>query len=120
MSVPEVTSSEGETVPDSTSQDVVNSNALFMAALTAKLDSLNETQRGSPPDLGDYENPDSMETQGDALCVGSGPPSTGSRDPLCSFPELDSPNSYQVPDCDPDSTFTSSILPTYGPLPDPA
>jgi len=123
MSVPEVTSSEGETVPDSTSQDVVNSNALFMAALTAKLDSLNETQRGSPPDLGDYENPDSMETQGDALCVGSGPPSTGSRDPLADIGEFDlctSPNAYTVPDCDPDSTFPTSILPTFGPFPDPA
>ena len=111
-------------MPDSTTtcSHSYDSNHQFAAALTAKLDSLTDI-RGSPPELGEYENPDSMETQGDALCVGSGPPSPGSRDPLCSFPEFDltnSPNSYQVPDCDPDSTFTSSILPTYGPLPDPA
>ena len=53
----------------------------LMLNLTAKLDSLSDI-RGSPPMLGEYENPDSMETQGDALCVGSGPPSPGSRDPL--------------------------------------
>ena len=111
----------GDGVEDQTGDmpDSTTSSHQFAAALTAKLDSLSDV-RGSPPLLGEYENPDSMETQGDALCVGSGPPSPGSRDPLCSFPELDSPNSYQVPDCDPDSTFTSSILPTYGPLPDPA
>jgi len=117
------------TMPDSTSQDVVNPNALFAAALTAKLDSLSETVRGSPSDLGEYENPDSMETQGDALCVGSGPPSIGSRDPLADIAEFDlttsdalgdSPNAYTVPDCDPNSNFPSSILPTFGPLPDPA
>ena len=118
------------TMPDSTSQDVTNSNALFVAALTAKLDSLSETQRGSPPDLGDYENPDSMETQGDIpdgwACVGgSGPPSAGSRDPLEDITEFDvdlrtSPNAYTVPDCDPDSTFTTALLPTFGPFPDPA
>jgi len=109
-------------MPDSTSQ-VVDSNAQFAAALTAKLDCLTETDRGSPPDLGDYENPDSMETQGDALCVGSGPSSPGSRDPLAEFTKFDlttSPNAYAVPDCDPDSTFPSSILPTFGPLPDPS
>jgi len=118
------------TMPDSTSQDVVNSNALFAAALTAKLDSLNETQRGSPPDLGDYENPDSMETQGDlpdgwAYVGGSGPPSPGSRDPLEDITEFDldtsaSPNAYTVPDCDPDNLLTTTILPTFGPFPDPA
>ena len=111
-------------MPDSTTTShTLNSDQQnFAAALTAKLGSLSD-MRGSPPELGEYENPDSMETQGDALCVGSGPASPGSNDPLGSFPEFDltnSPNSYQVPDCDPDSTFTSSILPTYGLLPDPA
>ena len=110
-------------MPDSTTTSHAwDSSQQFAAALSAKLGSLADN-RGSPPELGEYENPDSMETQGDALCVGSGPPSPGSNDPLGSFPEFDltnSPNSYQVPDCDPDSTFTSSILPTYGPLPDPA
>ena len=122
----EVREGEGEEpadMPDSTTTSHAwDSNQQFAAALSAKLDSLTDI-RGSPPELGEYENPDSMETQGDALCVGSGPASPGSNDPLGSFPEFDltnSPNSYQVPDCDPDSTFTSSILPTYGPLPDPS
>ena len=97
---------------------------VFAAALTAKLDSLTEMDRedraGSSPDMtGDYENPDSMETQGDALCIGSGPAS-----PVGSIPELDltnSPNSLPIPDCDPESAFTSSNLaPVYGPLPDPS
>jgi len=107
---------EGGELPDSTS--MVNTNARFAAALTAKLDSLTDTVRGSPPDLGDYENPDSMETQGDALCVGS-PPSAGSRDPLADITDFDlntSPNAYTVPDCDPDSTFFNPMHPTIGPV----
>ena len=90
----------------------------FAAALTAKLDSLTDAGVSSSPDIGDYENPDSMETQGDALCAGS-----GTQSPLGSISEFDltnSPNSLPIPDCDPDSQFTSALLPTYGPLPDPA
>ena len=88
-----------------------DSQEQFAAALSAKLDNLTETRHGEDsggscsPEVGDYENPDSMETQGDALCVGSGPPS-----PMGSVSELDltnSPNSLPIPDCDPESAFTS-------------
>ena len=67
------------------------------------------------------ENPESMETQGDAL-FGSGPGSPASRDPLSEVPESDltaSLNAFPVPDCDPDTTvFQAGLLPTIGPLPD--
>ena len=93
----------------------------FAAELSAKLDSLTETGgRRSPPDFaGEYENPDSMETQGDLL----GGPSPGGSPGLGSISELDltnSPNSLAIPDCDPEHAFTSAILPTFGPLPDPS
>ena len=111
---------DSEECPDART---LESQEQFAAALTAKLGSLTETAageagRGSPEvlGLGDYENPDSMETQGDALCV-SGPPS-----PLGSLSECELAASpvMPIPDCDPDTAFTSALLPTFGPLPDPA
>ena len=92
----------------------------FAAELSAKLDSLTEAGgRRSPPEFaGEYENPDSMETQGDML----GGPSPGGSPGLGSISELDltnSPSSLAIPDCDPEHAFTSAILPTFGPLPDP-
>ena len=92
----------------------------FAAVLTAKLDSLTEAGgRGSPADLaGEYDSPDSMETQGDVLGEASPRASPG----VASISELDltnSPNSLAIPDCEPDTAFSSTILPTFGPLPDP-
>ena len=93
----------------------------FAAELAAKLDNLPEAGgRRSPPDYtGEYENPDSMETQGDVL----GGPSPGGSPGVGSISELDlttSPSSLAIPDCEPENAFTSAILPTFGPLPDPS
>ena len=102
---------EEEGLADSSSSPAMDPQ--FAASLREKLESLREA-----PENGDYESPSSMETQGDALCLGSGPPSPasgGSRDPLVDVADFElpvSPHSFPSP---------HSMLPqtTYGPLPDP-
>jgi len=87
----------------------------FAASLREKLENLSGPTacRSRDSENSDYENPSSMETQGDALCLGSGPQSPasgGSRDPLVAFDDLPvSPHSFSSP----------HQLTTYGPLPDP-
>ena len=112
--------------PDSTSSPN-SASSQFAQSLREKLENIQSQSpeyksRGSPCELGSYENPDSMETQGDALCLGSGPASPGSRDPLADMSEYDlpvSPNAFPVPDShsilpqDPSSPYGESFI---GPL----
>ena len=62
-----------------------------------------------------YENPSSMETQGDALGHHSDPPSVGSTEDPIDADLRNSPEAYVVPE----PTYPT-ILPLFGPLPDPA
>jgi len=79
----------------------------------ALMDMANRSPDTQYEDL--YENPSSMETQGDALGHHSDPPSVGSTEDPIDADLRNSPEAYVVPE----PTYPT-ILPLFGPLPDPS